>query len=91
MAFGAIRAARNLGLRVPQDLSVVGFDNIPLSSYFEPPLTTVEIPTHRVGAASMQMLADLLSGREFSRIKLFTTRLLVRESSGKRSGSKKIA
>ena len=91
MAFGAIRAARSLGFRVPQDLSVVGFDNIPLSSYFEPPLTTVEIPMHSVGTASMQMLADLLSGREFSRVRLFTTRLLVRESSAKRSGGKKMA
>jgi DNA-binding LacI/PurR family transcriptional regulator len=86
MAFGAIRAARSMGLRVPQDLSVVGFDNIPLSSYFEPPLTTVEIPMYSVGAASMQMLADLMSGREFSRIRLFTTRLLVRESSAKMNG-----
>jgi LacI family transcriptional regulator len=91
MAFGAIHAGRDLGLRVPQDLSVVGFDNIPLSSYFNPPLTTVEIPMYSVGTASMQMLADLLSGREFSRIRLFTTRLLVRESSADRSGGKKTA
>lgn len=90
MAFGVIHAARGLGLRVPQDLAVVGFDNIPLSSYFDPPLTTVEIPMYDVGAASMQMLADLLSGREFSRIRLFATRLLVRQSSGKWGGGEKM-
>jgi DNA-binding LacI/PurR family transcriptional regulator len=91
MAFGAIHATRSLGWRVPQDISVVGFDNIPLSSYFTPPLTTVEIPMYGVGTASMQMLADLLSHKEFSRIRLCETRLLVRESSGKRDGGEKTA
>jgi LacI family transcriptional regulator len=86
MAFGVVHAAKSAGFRVPEDLAVVGFDNIPLSSYFAPPLTTVEIPMYDVGAASMKMLADLLCGGEFSRIRLFTTRLLVRESSGRNGG-----
>lgn len=81
MAFGAVHAAKSLSLRVPEDLAVVGFDNIPLSSYFQPPLTTVEIPMHSVGAGAMQMLADLIGGRDIDRIKLFPTRLIVRESS----------
>ena len=45
MAVGAIRAARDLELRVPQDISVVGFDDMPLASYFDPPLTTVRQDT----------------------------------------------
>ena len=80
MAFGVIKAAKELGLMVPEDLAVVGFDNIPLSSYFNPSLTTVEIPMHDLGAASMRMLLNLISGEKFEKIKLFKTRLLVRGS-----------
>jgi LacI family transcriptional regulator len=80
MAFGAIKAAKELGLMVPEDLAVVGFDNIPLSSYFNPSLTTVEIPMHDLGAAAVRMLLSLISGENFEKIKLFKTRLLVRGS-----------
>jgi len=82
MAFGTIYAARELGLKVPEDLAVVGFDNVPLSSYFVPPLTTVEIPMYQLGVASMEMLVSLISGSDFSRLKWFKTRLIVRNSSG---------
>jgi LacI family transcriptional regulator len=80
MAFGAIKAARELGLNVPKDLAVVGFDNVPPGSYFDPPLTTVEIPMYDIGTASMRMLMDLLSGEPFEKLRLFNTRLLVRGS-----------
>ena len=71
MAFGAIKAAKELGLSVPKDLAVVGFDNIPLGSYFDPPLTTVEIPMYDLGAASMTMLINLISGETFEKLRLF--------------------
>jgi DNA-binding LacI/PurR family transcriptional regulator len=80
MAFGAIKAARELGLTIPQDLSVVGFDNTPLSSYFDPPLTTVEIPMYEIGSAAMTMLMDLLSGNPFDKYRSFNTKLLKRGS-----------
>jgi LacI family transcriptional regulator len=80
MAFGVIKAARELGLTVPADLAVVGFDNIPLSSFFNPSLTTVEIPMHDLGAASARMLLNLISGKEIEKVKLFKTKLLVRGS-----------
>jgi len=83
MAFGAINAAKELGLHVPDDLSVVGCDNIPLSSYFEPPLTTVEIPMYDVGTAAMRMLIDLISGKPFERVTWFKTTLLVRHSTAR--------
>jgi len=60
MAVGAIRAARDLGLRVPQDLSVVGFDDMPLASYFDPPLTTLRQDTFAIGRACASLLIDLL-------------------------------
>lgn len=80
MAFGVIKAAHELGLAVPEDLAVVGFDNVPTGYYFDPPLTTVEIPMYDIGAASMQMLIDLLSGGNFEKLRLFNTQLLVRGS-----------
>ncbi len=83
MAFGAIKAAKALGLMVPEDLAVVGFDDIPLSSYFVPPLTTVKLPMHDLGAASMTMLLNLISGEKFEKLKLFKVTLQVRESTVK--------
>ncbi len=80
MAFGAIKAARELSLNVPKDLSVVGFDNVPPGSYFDPSLTTVEIPMYEIGRAAMQMLIDLLSREKFEKLRLFNTKLLVRGS-----------
>ena len=83
MAFGAVRAARELGLRVPDDLSVVGFDNIPFSSYFDPPLTTVEIPKYPMGAAAMEMLVNLISKKNAERSRWFHTQFLIRGSTAK--------
>jgi DNA-binding LacI/PurR family transcriptional regulator len=82
MAFGAVRAAKELGLRVPDDLSVVGFDNIPFSSYFAPPLTTVEIPKYPIGAAAMEMLVNLISKKNAEKLRWFHTQLLIRDSTG---------
>ena len=78
MAFGAIHAARQLGFKVPKDLAVVGFDDVPLSAYFEPPLTTVKIPRYRLGEGTMEMLIDLIQEKEFNRIRWFKTKLIIR-------------
>ena len=83
MAYGAINAAKEQGLNVPEDLAVVGFDNIPLSSYFEPPLTTVGIPMYELGVASMQMLIDLICKNSFEHLKIFKTKLIIRDSTQK--------
>lgn len=81
MAFGVINAAMEFGLKVPDDLAVVGFDDIPLSSFFVPPLTTVGVPMFSLGTSSMRALINLISGKKFSRIKLHKTKLIVRKSS----------
>ena len=60
MAVGAIHAARTMGLRVPEDISIVGFDDMPLASYFDPPLTTVRQDTFAIGRACASMLIDVL-------------------------------
>ena len=88
MAFGTIHAANELGLRVPDDLSVVGFDNIPFGSYFDPPLTTVEIPMYQIGAAAMEMLVNVISGEDGEKFRSFGTNLLVRASTARKASQK---
>jgi LacI family transcriptional regulator len=62
LAAGALKAARGLGLRVPEDLSVSGFDDLSLATALEPELTSVRLPAEEVGAAGMRALLALLAG-----------------------------
>lgn len=62
MAFGVIHQLRKLGLDIPGDVSVVGFDDLFLSEAFYPPLTTVSQPRTEIGRAAMTMLLDMLTG-----------------------------
>jgi LacI family transcriptional regulator len=80
-AFGLYEAARQRGLRIPQDLSVVGFDDLPVSRWVSPPLTTVRQPLAEMGHAAAQMLGDLIEGVALrsGRVEL-STELIVRES-----------
>jgi LacI family transcriptional regulator, galactose operon repressor len=81
IAFGALRAARDRGLRVPEDLSVVGFDDIEPSILVTPALTTVRQPLGEMGRTAVNVLVRLLERRasEAPHIEL-ATRLVVRES-----------
>ena len=63
-AFGAISAVRESGLRVPDDVSVVGFDDIPTASQFYPALTTVRQPIHQIGRAAVNTLLARIAGIE---------------------------
>jgi LacI family transcriptional regulator len=60
MALGVLRAAHTIGRQVPRDLAVVGFDNIPESAYFWPPLTTVEQPLVDLGCKAVEKLTELI-------------------------------
>jgi LacI family repressor for deo operon, udp, cdd, tsx, nupC, and nupG len=80
MAYGAIRALVKLGLAVPKDVSIVGFDDQNLAEFYNPPLTTVNVPRHELGRHAAQELIDQLTGREVPREVLLPTRLVVRES-----------
>jgi len=62
MAAGAIRAAHELGYRVPSQLSVVGFDDIDLARYIDPPLTTIGVDKFELGRRAMSRLIDLIEG-----------------------------
>jgi LacI family transcriptional regulator len=63
-AFGAIEAARVAGLAVPRDLSVVGFDDLPIARWAAPPLTTVRQPLAEMGRVATQLLEALIAGRD---------------------------
>jgi LacI family transcriptional regulator len=80
-AFGVLEAARTRGLRVPQDLSVVGFDDLPVTGWSSPPVTTVRQPLAEMGSVAAQMLSDLIDGKAPwpGRVEL-STELIVRES-----------
>jgi len=84
LAIGVLRAARELGLGVPDDLSVVGFDDIDVAPYTDPPLTTVHQPGRRKGDAAMRILIDRLERRPTSGTQQWSleTRLIVRGSTG---------
>ena len=80
VALGAIGALRDAGRRVPEDVSVVGFDDIPLAAYFDPPLTTVRLPAFELGqAAGRALLERIANGSVISRT-LLATELIVRAS-----------
>jgi LacI family transcriptional regulator len=80
-AIAAIEVAAEFGLRVPEHLSVVGFDNVPEAALATPPLTTVEQPIHAMGAHAIDLLIKLIRGEpvENTHVRL-TTRLVVRQS-----------
>lgn len=63
-AIAVVAAAASLGLKVPDDLSVVGFDNVPEAAFTTPPLTTVSQPMQRMGAEGVELLLHLLAGRD---------------------------
>ena len=83
MAFGVLRAAAELGRRVPGDLAVVGFDDIELASYTTPPLTTITQSASDVGRAAVEILLERLAdpARPPAR-RTLETRLVVRASCG---------
>jgi DNA-binding LacI/PurR family transcriptional regulator len=81
MAIGVYHAASQAGLRIPHDLSVVGFDDYPLDEWLVPPLTTVRQPLTDMGATAARMVLDLARGGELpSKRRELATELIVRNS-----------
>jgi DNA-binding LacI/PurR family transcriptional regulator len=79
VAVGVLLACRDLGLRVPEDLSVVGYDDVDLARYVTPPLTTVHQPKLRLGELAMQMLLAILEGHPVTN-QLLPVNLIIRAS-----------
>ena len=82
MAFGAMRALRNSGRRVPDDVAVVGFDDIPASAMTHPPLSTVRQPLYEMGRTAASMVMAAVRGESITKRIELPTSLVIRESSG---------
>jgi DNA-binding LacI/PurR family transcriptional regulator len=87
-AIGAIRALQEHGLRVPQDVSVIGFDDIPGAAFYTPSLTTVRQPLNRMGEVAAQTLLERIEGKkEYPPEIAIEPELIVRESTARAPGS----
>jgi DNA-binding LacI/PurR family transcriptional regulator len=87
LAIGVLKGCNRAGLRVPDDMSVTGFDNIAFSGYTTPPLTTLDQPKHSIGTEAARLLLDLLDHRDSEKtdntsVKILKGKLLVRNSTG---------
>lgn len=86
-AIGAIRALQEHGLRVPQDVSVMGFDDIPGAAFHNPSLTTVRQPLNRMGEVAAQSLLDRIEGKkEYPAEIAIEPELVIRESTARAPG-----
>ncbi|WP_409273757.1 LacI family DNA-binding transcriptional regulator [Neobacillus sp. SCS-31] len=83
MALGALKAAKSIGLRVPEDLSVIGYDDIILASYSNPQLTTVSQNFFQLGYQAAHLLVNMLEGKSEPQIVTMSTKLVIRESAAK--------
>ncbi|MFC4775833.1 LacI family DNA-binding transcriptional regulator [Paenibacillus sp. GCM10023252] len=83
MALGAMKGVKGLGKRVPEDISIIGFDNIGLTGYCTPALTTVHQDKYGMGHHAAQVLIDMLEGREVEHHLVLPTELMIRESVAK--------
>ena len=79
-AVGALKAMRSQRIEVPGDISLVGFDDLPLASYIDPPLTTVRQPKLEMGRLAMEVLLKLMSGADAEQNIVVKGELIVRES-----------
>jgi LacI family transcriptional regulator len=87
IALGFMKEARALGCRLPEDVSVVGFDNVPYGEYASPALTTMDLQSERMGELAMQKLLNVLDGNADDGYAMLEPRLIVRESTARREGN----
>ena len=87
MALGTLRALRGAGRRVPEDVAVVGFGDMPFAEHSEPPLTTMRQPVQRTGIVAAETLLDQIGNPEAQpRRILMPTELIIRASCGSVKG-----
>jgi LacI family transcriptional regulator len=88
IALGVLRALRRRGFRVPEDMAVVGYNDVPFAAFADPPLTTVHVPKRRLGRAAARLLLELIEGRneEEPVQTVVSPHLVVRESTLSHAG-----
>ena len=82
LAIGACRALLEAGLRIPEDVSVVGFDGIDLGKYYNPAITTMRQPMKKMAETTIRLLFDIIAGHKTYEHVVFPAKLEVRESCG---------
>jgi DNA-binding LacI/PurR family transcriptional regulator len=83
MAVGAYQAIQSAGLRVPEDIALISFNDIPMAAMLDPPLTTFSMPSYQMGVEAMKMLGNLIQGKKLQhREIILPTPLVVRQSCG---------
>lgn len=85
LAYGAIDAMKDCGVRVPEEIAIVGFDNLRMSNLLEPKLTTIEKPMHKMGVLGARLLFDIMESKEEetdNREILLQSKLKIRKSCG---------
>jgi LacI family repressor for deo operon, udp, cdd, tsx, nupC, and nupG len=84
MAIGVLGAARRRNLRVPEDLSLVGFDDVRYAAHTNPPLTTIAQPMQELGERTVRLLLDILKGRTVAPVSVtLPHKLVVRASTAR--------
>jgi LacI family repressor for deo operon, udp, cdd, tsx, nupC, and nupG len=91
MAMGVIKAAKDCCFKVPDDLAVVGFDHIKMSSVHEPKLTTIDQPKYEIGKRAMELLLKIINGESMQKKKIvLKDSLIIGESCGSESKVEKV-
>lgn len=81
VAICAMRVFRELGYKIPEDISIAGFDNMTLSEMMDPPLTTIQIPKHKIGVSAVNLIVEKISENIEGVVKMEVgTRLIIRDS-----------
>jgi DNA-binding LacI/PurR family transcriptional regulator len=87
LAIGALAGAKEMGYRVPDDVSLAGFDNIEFAAYCDPPLTTIRIPAYQMGQLAVRTLLEIIEkGTSETHQYCLETDLIIRDSCVEFSG-----
>lgn len=87
-AIGAMKALQTGGIKVPEDISIIGLDNIALTEIVSPALTTIELERYRIGKTAMELLLNRIKDKELPKQRCtFKTKLVIRESTSKKKNS----
>ncbi len=89
LAIGAIHALKEAGIRVPEDVAIVGFNDIEISQFMSPPLTTIRIQAEMMGRMAVKLLVDQMNGRDIPVQVTVPAKLMVRSSCGSQIASLK--
>ena len=76
-----MKAFRDYGYRIPQDVAIAGFDNLPISTMIEPPLTTIHVPKQSIGILAAKRLVELIGDKSKDPVKILAGTTLIKRKS----------